>query len=136
MADVSVNFYKGAGLPSTVPADGSLILNETDKTMWYSDGTKMYPLGGVNHYTVELKSDASYTESSGYYVYSLTVDGITAEDTPIADLYLENQSATEASDLLKEWNKVHRIETAANTITVYASAEITKTFKIRLKVIG
>lgn len=139
----NVNFYKGNGFPTKLPAEGSFILNNTDKTMWYSDGTARYPIDKpgvtVTDYIATVNVPESITPNAqGYYIYECTVTGITSDDEPIADLYLDAADADPltVNTILKEWNKVHKIETATDKVVVYAASEITIDFQIILKTIG
>ena len=139
----NVNFYKGDGFPTKLPAEGSFILNNTDKTMWYSDGTTRYPIDKpgvtVTDYIANVEVPESISpDPQGYYIYECTVTGITSDDEPIADFYINPADANPVlvNTMLKDWNKVHRIETATDKIIVYAASAITSDFQIILKTIG
>lgn len=72
------------------------------------------------------------SDSSGYY-QTIAVDGISADDTPTADVVLGTDVAANA--LYKAaWALVDRIVTAANSITLYANTSApTTAFTIQLK---
>ncbi len=74
------------------------------------------------------------TENGGYY-QNVTVNGILATDTPIVDIVLGTDVATNISQL-EAWACVTRMTTAANTIKLWANLKKPESsFKIQLKVV-
>ena len=137
----NVNFYKGEGLPSKQKPDGSFILNETSHTLWYSNGVENFPIDKPStiifdyHADVKIPQTPPQPDVNSFYVYESTVDGITASDSPIADLYLqEGTDALTARTLMTEWNKVMKIETANNKIYVFTESALTDDIEIALRV--
>ena len=69
---------------------------------------------------------------SGPYTQTITVTGITADDTPVVDLVPSTTYAT-AQTQLAEYCKIYRITTAANSITVYATAKTSTSLTLQLR---
>ena len=70
---------------------------------------------------------------SGPYTQSITVSGVLASDAPIIDLLPSTDANTAAAEL-DAWSKIYRIDTAANSITVYAS-EVTE-LAVTIQILG
>lgn len=63
---------------------------------------------------------------------TIAVQGVLASDTPIVDLLPSTDQATAEAEL-EEWAKIYRIDTAANSITVYASEATTLAITIQIQ---
>ena len=89
----------------------------------------------VQSYTVSVGTTWSGNSTNGY-TQTISVSGILATDEPIADVILDSSTLATNKNYLTAWNQVSKIETAADSITLYAyNAKPTVGFKIRLKVI-
>jgi hypothetical protein len=76
----------------------------------------------------------TWTGSAAPYSQSITVTGITADDKPVVDLVFSGTYATDQARL-KDWGKIYRIVTAANSITVYATDKTSVELPIQLQVV-
>lgn len=76
----------------------------------------------------------SWTGSAAPYTQSITVSGILASDTPIVDMVPSSTYAT-AQAQEEAWSKIYRINTAANSITVYAHEKTETSIPIKMVVI-
>jgi len=74
----------------------------------------------------------SWSGSAAPYTQSITVSGITANDNPIVDVKPSATYATGKAQV-EAWGSIHRIVTAANSITVYANEKTTTSIPIQLK---
>lgn len=71
--------------------------------------------------------------STAPFTQDITVNGITALDTPIVDLVLSSTLAT-AQNELRQWSRIDKIVTSANKITVYCyTSKPTIALNIQLK---
>ena len=86
-------------------------------------------------FTVNVGTDWVTDEIKGGYHQTIAVDGILSTDDPIADVKLSDD--IDANTLyLKAWEKITRIVTSDNTITLYANKSApTSAFTIKLKVV-
>ena len=85
--------------------------------------------GTTSVYTATIGTTWS---GSGPYTQTVTVTGITADDTPIVDLVPSTTQAT-AITQMGEYQKIFKITTAANSITVYATSKTTSNLSIQLR---
>ena len=76
----------------------------------------------------------SWSGSAAPYTQTITVNGITANDTPVIDVDLSSIEYTNKDDVIEAYSKVYRITTAANSITVYADEATTTNIPIQIKV--
>lgn len=81
-------------------------------------------------YTCSLGT--TWTATGAYFTQNVIVTGITATDTPIVDLVA---STSDYNTAQKEWGKVFKITTSANTLTFYATEATTVALSIKLKVV-
>lgn len=88
--------------------------------------------GVVTNYSATIPN--SGWSGSNPYRRTISVSGMLASDTPIADVVCSGTYATDQSRI-EEWGKIYRITTAANSITVYATAVPTVAIPITLKCI-
>lgn len=75
-----------------------------------------------------------WTQSGSYCTKTVSVSGILAADNPIADVVLGSDADANAL-YLEAWGMVQRIVTAANSITLYATANPQSAFTIQMKVV-
>ena len=83
-------------------------------------------------YTASITT--TWTGSAAPYTQDIAVTGITANDNPVVDLTMSGTYATDQARLA-DWGKIYRIVTAANKITIYATAKTTASLPIQLQVV-
>lgn len=76
----------------------------------------------------------SWNGDSAPYSQMIAIDGISSTDAPIVDI-VPSETLDTAKKEEKEWAKVYRIVTNANTITVYAKEKTTVPLNIKLQVV-
>ncbi|WP_301067050.1 hypothetical protein [uncultured Duncaniella sp.] len=81
--------------------------------------------------TYNASIGTSWTGSSAPYTQTITVSGILASDNPIVDCVLSSTYST-AKAQLEAYSNIYQITTAANSITVRATAKTTTTVPIQL----
>lgn len=74
-----------------------------------------------------------WTGDAAPYSQTITVTGITENDTPIVDIIPNNSDYEALTTQLEEFGNVYRITTAADNITVYATEKTTVEIPIQLK---
>lgn len=74
----------------------------------------------------------AWTATGAYFTQNVAVTGITATDTPIVDIVA---STSDYETAQKEWSKVFKITTSANTLTFYATKATTIALSVKLKVV-
>ena len=136
---------------STSSADGgsNVVTFSDGKTVTVKNGSKgSTPVKGTDYYTeaekAELVTEVSSKvkfyatatigttwEGSGPYTQTVAVSGMLASDTPIIDL-LPSADLTTAEAELEAWSMIYRIDTAADSITVYASEATTQAITIQI----
>lgn len=83
----------------------------------------------VNVPTTGWTTDSTYGNK-----VTITVSGVTAGSTPVADVVLEGDSLDDNKTLLEQWSYISKITTAANSVTLYAFETVPTTeFSIRMK---
>lgn len=95
--------------------------------MWNGSAYVDVPIGGsggagITRYTGSLSNtlwDAIPTPSGGGYTQTVTINGITSEDTPLISMIGSDDSSSNET-LAAEWAKIYRAETFANGITFRA----------------
>ena len=75
----------------------------------------------------------AWTGDTAPYSQTVTVTGITENDTPIVDIVPNNADYEALTTQLEEFGNVYRITTAANSITIYATEKTTVEIPIQLK---
>lgn len=106
--------------------NGGIHVNAEKQTIWNNKATT------VNH-TATLTT-AGWSASAPY-TQTVTVTGLLASDTPIADVVLSGTAAT-AKLQLEAWGCVGRIVAAANSITAYCYEEKpTTAIPLQIKVV-
>lgn len=145
---------------STSSADGgsNVVTFSDGKTMTVKNGSKgspgdpgtagYTPVKGTDYYTeadkaeivTEVSSKVKFYATatigtawsgSGPYTQTVAVSGMLASDTPIIDL-LPSTDADTATAELEAWSMIYRIDTAADSITVYASEATTQQITIQI----
>lgn len=81
--------------------------------------------------TYNARIGTSWTGSSAPYTQTITVSGILASDNPIVDCVLSSTYST-AKAQLEAYSNIYQITTAANSITVRATAKTTTAVPIQL----
>lgn len=90
-------------------------------------------LGHVNHRVLTTTLNTAW-QGSGPYTKTQTVNGLLATDTPIVDVVMSGNFATDEARI-EAWGYVYRITTANNAITLYATEKPTVSLPIQLKVV-
>lgn len=93
--------------------------------------------GNVSGIAVEYSATITTTWSgtSAPYTQTITVTGIKATDVPIVDYKPSGTYSTDSTAEENFMSCIHRITTAANSITVYAHSKPSASIPIRLRVI-
>ena len=121
-------YHNGAAITAGVIGAG-------DIATFVYDGS-YYQLIAVDRMNINYSATigTTWTGSAAPYTQTITVTGLTANDKPIVDVTMSGTYATDKTRLA-EWGKIYRIVTAANKITVYATAKTTASLPIRLQVV-
>lgn len=82
--------------------------------------------------TYTATTTADWTDQTGYYTQTVTVAGLLATDNPIIDL-VTTTAGFEAE--YEAWDKLFKITTATDSITLYASETITTALNLQIKVV-
>lgn len=88
--------------------------------------------GSSVEYAATIGTD--WTGETAPYTQEIAVAGILADDDPVVDLTFSGTYVTDKARLA-EWGKIYRIVTAANKITVYATAKTTASLPIQLQAV-
>jgi len=91
-------------------------------------------LGHVNHSVLTTTLNTTWQGSTAPYTKTQTVNGLLATDTPIVDVVMSGNFATDQARI-EAWGYVYRITTANNAITLYAREKPTVSLPIQLKVV-
>lgn len=83
------------------------------------------------HYDATIST--TWTGDSAPYSQTITVEGIIADDRPKVDVVMSGVYATDQTRL-DEFDKIYRIVTAGDSITVYAHEKTTAAIPIQLEV--
>jgi hypothetical protein len=75
------------------------------------------------NFTTTIATTDVWTDETGYYTLEKTVAGITAEDSPIADVNLANATVSNVADIQAAWASIYRITTSEDMVTFYALDE-------------
>ena len=95
----------------------------------YTDLSNKPTIPTVSNYTSTLSS-SSWTESSGTYTQTVSIQGILSTDTPIIDVSNPTQA------MLDSWAYVSKIETSNDSITATCfSNQPTENINIKLMVV-
>lgn len=84
----------------------------------------------VKSYTVTIGT--SWSGSAAPYTQSVNVSGILATDEPIVDLITTTNNYESE---IENYNKIFKITTSSNKITVYATEKTTASISCKLKVV-
>lgn len=111
-------------------ADGVATLDDNGKVP-----VAQLPPGSYT-YQVTLPADSNWEVEGDIFRTSITVDGILATDNPIIDLIIEATDSEEIKLLLEEWNKIFKIITSDDLITLYCMDETPTVYlKMQIKVV-
>ena len=116
-------------------------INKTNTAVNNLDGNLQVFSSETNQAISEIKSVKTIFIQSGEwsssvpYIQTVSVKGITANDTPIGDLYLgDNPNAETVKSRKKAWSCVDRFTTGDNSITLYCYEEKPSTsFTMQIK---
>lgn len=89
-------------------------------------------MGAAKTLTYSVQTKTSWTNSSGYYQQTITVSGILSTDSPIIDII---PSLSNYASELEAWNKVIKITTNSNSITIFSSEAISIALTLNIKVV-
>ena len=123
-----VDYFDGEQGPPG--ADGKTPVKGTD---YYTEAEKAELVTEVSSKVKFYATAAIGTtwEGSGPYTQTVAVSGMLASDTPIIDLLPSTDAETAAAEL-EAWSMIYRIDTAADSITVYASEATTQEITIQI----
>lgn len=101
-----------------------------------ASGTSISYVKGSAASTVTYKVNigTTWSGSAAPYTQTITVSGMLATDNPIVDVTPDSTYDTAVSQV-EAWGNIHRITTAANSITVYANDKTEVAIPIQLKCI-
>ena len=112
------------GAAGYTPVKGTDYYTEADKASMVAEVS-----GKVKFYaTANIGTTWS---ASGPYTQTVAVSGMLASDTPIIDMIPSTDPDTAAAEL-EAWSKIYRIDTEADSITVYASEATTQEITIQI----
>ena len=109
------------------------VIKAGDTATFVYNGTYYYLVSvasGSNTYTASITT--TWSGSAAPYTQTITVSGMSANDNPIVDIVPDSDYDT-AVEQMYEYNKIYRITTALNSITVYATEPTEVAIPIQLK---
>jgi len=86
----------------------------------------------VSKYLYSSTITTTWTGTSPPYTQDITVSGMLSTDVPVVDIVLTGTYSND-TNLQFEWNKIYRIVTGSNKITVYAEEKTTLPVNIQMK---
>jgi hypothetical protein len=124
---------------TTLAATASAVKSVYDTTVQALDThaetqATLNKLGHVNHVVLTTTLNTTWQGSTAPYTKTQTVSGLLATDTPIVDVVMSGNFATDETRI-EAWGYVYRITTANNSITLYATEKPTVSLPIQLKVV-
>ena len=116
----------------TVTSSGS---GDFVKSISASGSTISYVKGSAaSTVTYKVNIGTTWSGSAAPYKQTISVSGMLASDNPIVDVTPDSAYDTAVSQV-EAWGNIHRITTAANSITVYANDKTEVAIPIQLKCI-
>ena len=116
----------------TVTSSGS---GDFVKSISASGSTISYVKGSAaSTVTYKVNIGTTWSGSAAPYTQTISVSGMLATDNPIVDVTPDSTYDTAVSQV-EAWGNIHRITTAANSITVYANDKTEVAIPIQLKCI-
>ena len=116
----------------TVTSSGS---GDFVKSISASGSTISYVKGSAaSTVTYKVNIGTAWSGSAAPYRQTISVSGMLASDNPIVDVTPDSTYDTAVSQV-EAWGNIHRITTAANSITVYANDKTEVAIPIQLKCI-
>lgn len=116
----------------TVTSSGS---GDFVKSISASGSTISYVKGSAaSTVTYKVNIGTAWSGSAAPYRQTISVSGMLASDNPIVDVTPDSAYETAVSQV-EAWGNIHRITTAANSITVYANDKTEVAIPIQLKCI-
>lgn len=91
-------------------------------------------LGHVKHAVLTATLDTTWEGEEVPYTKTITVNGIQATDTPIIDVVMSGDYATD-EQRIEAWGYIYRAVTGTNSITFYATEKPTIDLPIQIKVV-
>ena len=105
------------------------------KSISASGSTISYVKGSAaSTVTYKVNIGTTWSGSAAPYTQTISVSGMLATDNPIVDVTPDSTYDTAVSQV-EAWGNIHRITTAANSITVYANDKTEVAIPIQLKCI-
>ena len=105
------------------------------KSISASGSTISYVKGSAaSTVTYKVNIGTTWSGSAAPYTQTISVSGMLASDNPIVDVTPDSTYDTAVSQV-EAWGNIHRITTAANSITVYANDKTEVAIPIQLKCI-
>lgn len=113
-----------ANIPIRVLYNGTYWILEESIPSWHTVSSQY-----------EATITTTWTGTSAPFSQDITITGISSGHKPIVDI-VPSDTFTTAQTQLEEWNKIYRITTASNKITVYATEKTTTAIPIQLIVVS
>lgn len=138
-ANIGTNGYvEGTWLKSTSVSNkgsdtGKIAVFDENGWIYYRTPKQILEeAGGATTYTKTITTKTTWTKNSNYYIQQVTVNGITADDTPIIDIIT---SVSNFENELEAYSKIFKITTSANSISIYSSEAINIALTLQIKVV-
>ena len=90
--------------------------------------------GHINHAVLTATLDTTWSGTSPPYSKTITITGITSNDTPIVDVVMSGTYSTDEARAWA-WGYIYRITTGTNSLTFYAVDKPTVSLPIQVKVV-
>ena len=121
-----------AQLKSGTTIGGRNIVQELDSHK--NEIATLNNLGHVKHAILSATLDTNWLGSAAPYTKTITVSGIQTTDTPIIDVVMSGNYATD-EQRIDAWGYIYRAVTGTNSITFYATEKPTVSLPIQIKVV-
>lgn len=99
-----------------------------------NDYATLNNLGHIKHAVLTATLDTAWEGEEAPYTKTITVNGIQATDTPIIDVVMSGNFATD-EQRIEAWGYIYRAVTGSNSITFYATEKPTIDLPIQIKVV-
>lgn len=103
-------------------------------TSHLADYATLDNFGHVKHAVLTATLDTTWEGEEAPYTKTITVNGIQATDTPIIDVVMSGDYATD-EQRVEAWGYIYRAVTGTNSITFYATEKPTIDLPIQIKVV-
>lgn len=91
-------------------------------------------IGHVAHAVLTVTLDTNWSGSAAPYTKTITVNGIQATDTPIIDVVMSGDYATD-EQRIEAWGYIYRAVTGNNSITFYATEKPAVSLPLQIRVV-